>query len=104
VSQQPHPVFRLEGQKTVSRIQFSARYKTELEKFSLLSIWSSGKWLDNCQFESLLVVFDFSFDVLAHDCMSNLWTPCDVHFEKQTRVSFGVGLGFVLVFKVRVCG
>jgi len=45
VSQQPHPVFRFEGKKSVSRIQFSARYKTELE-LSLLSICSSGKWLD----------------------------------------------------------
>jgi len=31
--------------KTVSCIQFSARYKTELEKLSPLSIWSSGRWL-----------------------------------------------------------
>jgi len=31
-----------------------ARYKTELEKYSLLSTWSTGKCLDSCQFESLL--------------------------------------------------
>jgi len=28
--------------KTVSRIQYAARYKTELEKLSLLPIWSMG--------------------------------------------------------------
>jgi len=39
---------------TISRIQFSARYKTELENISLPSMWSSGKWLDNHQFEWLL--------------------------------------------------
>jgi len=56
VSQQPaFPVFCFERQKVpVSRIQFSARYKTELEKISLLLTCSSGKWQDNPQFEWLL--------------------------------------------------
>jgi len=50
VSHQPHPVIRFEGQKTVSRIQFSARYvgkfgqeiRNWFGEVITLSIWSSG--------------------------------------------------------------
>jgi len=76
VSQQPHPGFRFEGQKYRIPHPVSARCKTELEKFSLLSRWSSGKWLDNCQFKTrVFLVFDFSFDVLTQKCMSKLLDP-----------------------------
>jgi len=62
VSQQPaYPVFCFEGQNTVSRIQFSTRYKTELKKISLLWTWSSGKWQDNRHFEWRLCCIWFFF-------------------------------------------
>jgi len=56
VSHQPaFPVFCFSKDKsTLSRNQFSARNKTELDKISLLSTWSSGKWPDNPQFGWLL--------------------------------------------------
>jgi len=61
VSQQPSSFPFRTTKKTVSCIRFSAKYKTELEKFSLLSVWSSGKLLDNCQFESFLCCIWFFF-------------------------------------------
>jgi len=63
MSQQPYQFAVSKDKNTVSHIRFSARYKIELEKFTLLSmsIWSSGKLLDNCQFESLVCCIGFFF-------------------------------------------
>jgi len=73
VSQQPaFPVFCFEGPKSsVSRIQFSARYKTELENISLsLAYYQRGR-LGSDSFD----VFGFSFDVLTQDCKSKFSDP-----------------------------
>jgi len=32
----------------------------------------------------------------------NFWTPCDVHFEDQTRVHKAFGLGLGPAFRIRV--
>jgi len=46
-----------------------------------------------------LLYFVFLLMYLHKIVSKNFWTPCDVHFEKQTS-AFGLGLG--LAFRIRV--
>ena len=84
----------------------STRHKTELEKLSLLSVWSSGKLLDKLWVRITHLLYLIFILMYLHKIVcQNFWTPCDVHFEKQIRIYnsvFGLGFGLGLAFRAMV--
>jgi len=101
VSQQPaYPVFCFEGQK--------APYPASSFLLDIKLSWRNLTTVNMVEWEATsessvrvtpLLYFLFLLMYLHKILSQNFWTPCDVHFEKQTSV-FGLELG--LAFRIRV--
>ena len=81
------------------RIQFSVRYKTELEKSHYCQHGRVASDQTIVSSNDSFVAFVLFWKYLHKIVSKSFWTPCDVHFEKQTSV---FGLGLDLAFRIKV--
>jgi len=103
VSQQlAYPVFCFEGQKVpypassfLPDIKLSCRNLPAVNMFEWQVTGQSSVRVTPLLYLVFLLMY-------LHKIVSkNLWTPCDVHFEKHTSV-FGLGLGLAFRMGIRV--
>jgi len=100
VSQQPAcPVFCFEGQKVPSPISsFLPDIKLSWRNLTTVNMFEWQVTRQSSVRLTPLLYLVFLLMYLHKIVSKNNWTPCDVHFEKQTSV-FRLGLG--LAFRVR---